>query len=181
MNPLTLQKIRNNWEIARKSISTYIVAAITAGGAWWLGMSQLEQVAWLTAHPTLAPIIPYAPWISGALWVIFRLWPQFFPRPTTEIKDAKSIELDAMVKRLEEMGFKIPDGAAPIAAAPAAPNSTTVVVNQPAALVAAPPPPPPPPPPAPRIPLDPVEQALWDALKRQRALRSAPPIDHPLP
>ncbi len=104
MHPLTRQKIANNFEVARKSISTYVVAAVTAGGAWWLGKDAAEQVAWLNAHAQLAPLIPYAPWISGAVWVVFRLWPQWFPRPA-DAKDPVALQFDEWARQLEAMGF----------------------------------------------------------------------------
>lgn len=135
MNPVTAAKIRNNFEIARKSISTYIVAAITAGGAWWLGKDAPEQLAWLHAHAELAPLIPYAPWISGGLWAIFRLWPQFFPRPA-QVNDVTAAKLDELVRKAEALGFKVPAGTA---------------VAAPAVVVPAPPP---------DIPIDPTLAAL---------------------
>lgn len=163
MNELTKQKVYNNWLILKKSYSSAVIGAATLAGGWWLGMDSAEQAAWLTTHQTFAPLIPYAAYITAAIWFVTRLWPQFFPRPA-EVKDPRMAQYDDFLAKLQAAGI----GAAP---APA----VTVTVAQPA------------PPAAPIAEKatarewSPEERLLWAMLTKARAARGAAPIDHPLP
>ena len=69
-----LAKIARNAAIKAKSLSSAVVAIATAGAAWWLGLSGAEQAAELAKHPVL---VPYAPYIAGATWIVMALFPQW--------------------------------------------------------------------------------------------------------